>query len=396
MKICIISNLFPPHVRGGAERVADRIAQALVERGHKVSVISTHPDQGDVLSSKENKMQVHRFRPKNIYYVLEDQKQPFWKRAIWHLVDLFGTDSAKRVGQILQQEKPDLVLTHNLKGIGLTIPKAIQKAKIPHVHLLHDVQLIIASGMLIHGDEGHWMNKGRLQEWYQSAARRAFGSPDVVLSPSKFLLDYHTRRGFFPDSQTKVLPNPAPEFGGVERQKLKGPLRLLFLGSLEDHKGLAWLLETLRPLEADFELTVAGKGSLESRAKNLATIDERFKFYGPFDKEEEADMLGQSDCLIVPSLCYENSPTVIYESLSCGVPVVASNIGGVPELIQPGENGYLFEPGNGADLLEQLQRIAEERKEWYKKSDEIRMSMTEHAMTHYLDRLEDIIKKTLA
>jgi glycosyltransferase involved in cell wall biosynthesis len=395
MKICIISNLFPHHIRGGAERVADRIARALVDRGHNVVVISTHPEAGEVLSSKENKMLVYRFRPKNLYYILEDQAQPFWKRAVWHLVDLFGTDSAKQVSKILQKEQPDLVFTHNLKGIGLTIPRAIRKANIPHLHLLHDVQLIIASGMLIHGDEGHWMNKGRLQEWYQSAARRALGSPNVILSPSKFLLDYHVRRGFFPEAKTVVLPNPAPEFGGVERQKLKGPLRLLFLGSLEEHKGLTWLMDTLRPLEADFELTVAGKGSLEARVKNLATIDQRFKFFGPFDKEEEADMLGQTDCLIVPSLCYENSPTVIYESLSCGVPVVASNIGGVPELIHPGENGYLFEPGNGADLLEQLQRVAEERKDWYKRSDQIRMSMTEHAMTHYLDRLERLMKTLL-
>lgn len=396
MKICVISNLFPPYVRGGAERVADRIARSLVDRGHQVFVISTSPEADGVLKSKENGMQIFRFRPKNIYHVLEDGQQPFWKRIIWHLIDLFGKSSANQVGQILLQEKPDLVLTHNLKGIGLTIPKSIRKAKLPHLHLLHDVQLVIASGMLINGEEKHWMNKSWLQEQYQTATRRALGSPDVIISPSKFLLDYHIRRGFFPESKTELLPNPAPEFGGVERRKLKGPLRLLFLGSLEEHKGLSWLLETLRPLEADFQLTVAGSGSLESRVKNLSVIDKRFKLFGPFSKDEEVDLLGDSDCLIVPSLCYENSPTVIYEALSCGIPVVASNIGGVPELIEQGENGYLFEPGNGADLLEQLQRIAEERKKWYTRADEIRMSMSEHAMTHYLDRLEKIIKKALA
>jgi len=396
MKICVISNLFPPYVRGGAERVADRIARGLVDRGHQVSLISTRPESGEVLESQEQGMKIFRFRPKNLYHVLEDRTQPFWKRIIWHLIDLFSSESAKQVSDILKQIQPEIVITHNLKGIGLTIPRAIHKLRIPHIHLLHDVQLIIASGMLIHGNEDHWMNKGFWQERYQVATRKAFGSPGVVISPSKFLLDYHLDRNFFLKSKAIVLPNPTPEFGGVARKETSGPLKLLSLASLEEHKGLHWLLEVLRGVQAPFELTVAGKGSLDAHVKNLSVIDQRFKFFGPFSKDEEVDLLSTADCLIVSSLCYENSPTVIYEALSCGVPVVASNIGGIPELIEEGENGYLFEPGNGADLLKQLQKIERERKQWFERQDEIRMEISKHAMTHYLDKLEDIIKNTLA
>lgn len=392
MKICVISNLFSPYVRGGAERVADRIARGLVDRGHQVSVITTRPESGEVLESGEQGMQIFRFRPKNLYYLLEDRTQPFWKRIIWHLVDLFSSQSARQVSEILKQVQPDMVITHNLKGIGLTIPRAIRKLKVPHIHILHDVQLIIASGMLIYGDEDHWMNKSFFQEQYESITRRTFGSPDLVISPSKFLLDYHISRNFFKDSKTMVLPNPTPEFGGVARKETSGPLKLLSLASLEEHKGLVWLIEVLRKIEAPFELTIAGKGSLDARVKNLSVIDKRFKFFGPFSKDEEVELLSCSDCLIVSSLCYENSPTVIYEALSCGVPVVASNIGGIPELIEEGENGYLFEPGNGADLLKKLQKIEHKRKEWFDRQDEIRMAISKHAMTHYLDKLEKVMK----
>ncbi len=395
MKVCIISNLFPPYVRGGAERVADRIARGLVDRGHEVTVISTTPENGRLIESQENGMQVFRFRPKNLYHVLEDRTKPFWQRIIWHLVDLFSSHGAKQVSDILQKTQPDLVITHNLKGIGLTIPRAIRKAKVPLIHLLHDVQLIIPSGMLIHGDEEHWMNKGFLQQQYESATRRALGSPDIVLSPSRFLLDFHLDRGFFKISARKVLPNPAPEFGITKRKISTGPLRLLFLGSLEEHKGLTWLVDTLRQSDLEFEFTAAGKGSLEGRVTSLSVIDQRFKLFGPFSKTEEAELLSTSDCLIVPSLCYENSPTVIYEAFSCGVPVVASNIGGIPELIEKGQNGYLFEPGNGQDLIKQLRRIKRAREDWYDRQDEIRMNVSRLGMTHYLDQLEQIMRDVL-
>ena len=392
MKVCIISNLFPPYIRGGAERVADRIARGLVDRGHEVMVISTTPENGRLIESQENGMQVFRFRPKNLYYVLEDRIKPFWQRIIWHLVDLFSSHSAKQVSDILRKTEPDLVITHNLKGIGLTIPRAVRRAKVPLIHLLHDVQLVIPSGMLIHGDEEHWMNKGFLQKQYEDATRRAFGSPDIVLSPSRFLLDFHLDRDFFKISARKVLPNPAPEFGITKRKMPTGPLRLLFLGSLEEHKGLSWLVDTLRESDIDFEFTAAGKGSLEGRVTSLSVIDQRFKLFGPFSKTEEAELLASSDCLIVPSLCYENSPTVIYEAFSCGVPVVASNIGGIPELIEKGQNGYLFEPGNGQDLIKQLRRIKRAREDWYDRQDEIRMNVSRLAMTHYLDQLEQIMR----
>jgi len=395
MKICIISNLFPPYVRGGAERVADRIARGLVDRGHEVTVISTRPEQGPVLRSKENKMQIFRFRPKNLYYVLEDRTKPFWQRIIWHVIDLISSHSAKQISNILHQTQPDVVITHNLKGIGLTIPRAIRSCRILHIHVLHDVQLVIPSGMLIHGQEEHWLNKGWLQEQYQKATCRALGSPSVVISPSKFLLNFHNERGFFKNSKNQILPNPTPEFGIAQRRHPSGLLKLLFLGSLEEHKGLTWLLETLRSIDADFEFTAAGTGSLESRVTSLSLIDKRFKLFGAFSKDEAAELLASSDCLIVPSLCYENSPTVIYEALSCGVPVVASNIGGIPELIEKGENGYLFEPGNGSELLKQLHRIEQEREQWFDRQDEIRMAVSEHAMTHYLDKLEEITKATI-
>lgn len=390
MRICIITNLYPPHVRGGAERVAHRIARGFVSRGHQVSVITTQPD-GGLEETFEEGIKVYRFKPSNLYYTLEDREQKFWKRLLWHGFDLVARESKKHVVELLKEIKPDVVMTHNLKGIGLSLPHAFQK-HVPHVHVLHDVQLVLPSGLLIHGDESHWMNKGFLHDMYVKTAKWAIGSPAAVISPSQFLLDFHLERGFFPDTENYVLSNPAPDFGIETRRRPQGALKILFLGSLEAHKGIEFLIQALTNSRLEFELTIAGRGSMEKEIKTASRMDPRISFFGSFNKEEAAAMLAASDCLVVPSLCYENSPTVIYESLSCGVPVVASRIGGIPELVKDGENGYLFDPCSSQDLIKKLGWVLEERDEWYEAQDEIRMNISKFAMTYYLDKMEGILK----
>ncbi|MBU0531111.1 MAG: glycosyltransferase family 4 protein [Candidatus Uhrbacteria bacterium] len=393
MHICIISNLFPPHMRGGAERVAFRVGKGLRDRGHQVSVISTKPEGSEIDKTVEDGMKIFRFKPRNVYYQLDDYKQSIIKKYLWHVLDMYDRSSAKTVEELLEEIKPDLVVTHNLKGIGLSIPKAVQK-NYPHIHVLHDVQLVIPSGLLIKGEEENKTNIGFVQKWYQKATAKLMGKPSLVISPSQFLLDFHTEHGLFNEIQTQVLPNPTPEFGIAERTKQNGPLKILYLGSLESHKGIEFLLDALKDPDVYCELMIAGKGSLTDLVKKTADEYSKIDFFGPFNPSEAAELLGQSDVTVVPSLCYENSPTVIFESLSCGVPVIASKIGGIPELIKQGENGYLFEPGDTQSFLHTLEQLYYKRDQWFERGDEIRMSMSEHSMTYYLDRFEEIIKKT--
>jgi len=391
MRICIITNLYPPHVRGGAERVAHRIARGFVSRGHSVSVITTKPD-GGLEETFEEGIKIYRFKPSNLYYTLEDREQKFIRRLLWHVFDLFARESKKKVLELLKEIKPDVVMTHNLKGIGLSVAKSFQK-HVPHVHVLHDVQLVVPSGLLIHGDEDHWMNKGLAHDLYVRLAKWALGNPAAVISPSKFLLDFHLDRSFFPETETYVLPNPAPDFGIETRRRPQGALKVLFLGSLEAHKGIEFLIQALTNSRLEFELTIAGRGSMDKEIKTASRMDPRISFFGAFNKEEAAALLASSDCLVAPSLCYENSPTVIYESLSCGVPVVASRIGGIPELVKDGENGYLFDPCSSQDLIKKLGWVLEEREEWFEAQDEIRMNISKFAMTYYLDKIEEILKQ---
>jgi glycosyltransferase involved in cell wall biosynthesis len=98
----------------------------------------------------------------------------------------------------------------------------------------------------------------------------------------------------------------------------------------------------------------------------------------------------------VPSLCYENSPTVIYEALQAGIPVLASDIGGVGELVQNGRNGYLFKPGSQEDFIEKLEMMDRKKDIYFRAQDDIQRTVAPYALKMYTDtlvkKLEEVIR----
>jgi glycosyltransferase involved in cell wall biosynthesis len=150
MKIGIISNLYPPFTRGGAEMIVTRTVGALATLGHDLFVISAQPRRlGQKITEDRSSgaERIYRFFPSNIYFTLDDFHHSAPVRAIWHLIDLFSARAGESVATICEWERPEAVITHNLKGLGLSVPRALQALKIPHIHVVHDLQLIRPSGL---------------------------------------------------------------------------------------------------------------------------------------------------------------------------------------------------------------------------------------------------------
>ncbi len=397
MKICLISNLFPPISRGGAEKVAKIVVDGLKSAGHDVFVISTKPWDGWAsLKSKameENGIKVYRFYPFNIFYYLNDWKHSAICRMKWHFCDTFNFHSRLAVKKILQKEKPDAVMTHNLKGIGYLIPRLIHKLGIRHIHTLHDVQLAVPSGLIMISRRNSSALAEEfllLRKWYEVICRRLFNSPDVVIAPSKWLLDFYSERGFFKNSKKAVLPNPVATWPPVAekiRTSEDGKLSLLYLGQIEEHKGILFLVTVLKNLDIDFKLHIAGDGSKIGEVKKMVADDKRFIVHGKLPSEKIAEIFSEVDFTIVPSLCYENSPTVIYESLSFGVPVLAAKIGGVAELVHDGKNGFTFEAGNTEDLTRVLKHAAANRDNVKKMRQSAQKSVEDFRIENYIKKL---------
>ncbi|MFA5076207.1 MAG: glycosyltransferase [Patescibacteria group bacterium] len=359
MKIAVLNSLYSPYNRGGAERVTETIVAGLKNLNHDVFVITNGPWRGRQSLKPQievvNEIKVYRFYPLNLFSFININRQPKWLRYPWHLIDIFNWHSYFVIKEILRNEQPDLVLGHNLKGLGYLIPLAIKKSGIKkYFQTVHDVQLAVPSGLLIKGDEKRadsWLNK-----IYQLVCRRLFNSVSVIISPSKWLLDFYQQREFFTKAKKIVLTNPLPNLPAViiRPPKQGSGWRLLYVGQIQKAKGIIFLIETLKGLGSadgkDWQLDIVGDGTALDEVKELTRNNPRFKISGWVNHQGLADKLLGADFLVVPSLCYENSPRVISESLSYGLPVIGAAIGGIGEMIQDGVNGFLFTAGDSGDL----------------------------------------------
>lgn len=398
MKIAIVTNLYLPYVRGGAEIGIARVVTALLAQGHTVVVVSSRPFGGwkTLKPSLEVRghERIYRFYPLNLYHTLNDHHYPVALRLFWHVIDAFNPLNGLIVRRIVAAERPDVVWTQNLKGLGLMIPRFLKGLPALHVHQIHDVQLVVPSGLMLAGQE----HPDLITQcgWHLSAFvnRFLFDTPQIVVSPSQFLKSFYEQWGFFKRSRVIVQPNPAPTsepFNRAVRQD--GPLRVLYVGQMAEHKGVRFLIESLLASDLPFELSLAGEGPIAPWVLKTAKQDRRLVYVGFQSLTQLRRLFQMADVLVVPSLCYENSPTVIYEALESGLPVVAANIGGVGELIREGENGTMFNPGDAADLIAALRRMDADKIGWYGKSATVRASIHDLSMDRYVAKLIELFSR---
>lgn len=356
MKIVLISNLYKPYNRGGAERIVELMAEGLKQIGDDVHIITASPDFEYSCEVTDNH-QIHRIFHGNIFFYPNGYKYNFIFRTLWRLIDTCNLYTASKVKAILKNIKPDIVITHNLVGFGLLVPYVLHKLGIQHIHITHDVQLFEANGALYSKkDHGfyYYFNKA-----YSYITRKLFATTKRVVSPSQWLLNEYQARGFFKNAQKYVLPNPIEiRLGDTEISSGKDKIHksITFVGQIEDHKGVEVLLKAFQEIRHNNAvLNIVGDGS------NYEVLKEEYssaniKFFGRVSSEKVAAILQGSYVTIVPSTCAENSPTIIYESLRAGTPIIASKVGGIPELINS-EVGYLVEPNNISQLANKIQKI---------------------------------------
>jgi glycosyltransferase involved in cell wall biosynthesis len=177
-----------------------------------------------------------------------------------------------------------------------------------------------------------------------------------VFCPSAYLRGLALGWGLDP-ARVSVLPNPAPDVPSLpSREELRAELDLdgpvlAFAGRLGPQKGLDVALDAVRAVPA-VTLALAGdgpdRGALERRARDLG-LDGRVRFLGSMSREGVLRLFRAADASLLPS-AWENFPHTVVESLAVGTPVIATAVGGVPEVVRDGENGLLVEPGDPAAL----------------------------------------------
>ena len=283
----------------------------------------------------------------------------------------------------LRDFEPDVVHVHNFFPlISPAVHHAARKRGIPVVQTLHNYRLLCpASTMLRDGS----VCEACTREWYPVSAvrhacyrqsraatiavanmlafHRAIGTWTNAVT-SFIALSEFARRKFIscgiPEDRIFVKPNfladdPGPGQGDGDY--------VLFVGRLTEEKGIASLLQAWKALHCKSRLIIVGDGPLASMVRDHAAADATIQWLGFLNRAEILDLMGNAFALVFPSVWYEAFPLVLAEALAKGLPVIASNLGSMPEIIAHRRTGLLFAPGSPLDLANTLQWALDHRPE---------------------------------
>ncbi|MEO5927964.1 MAG: glycosyltransferase [Patescibacteria group bacterium] len=319
MKIAVLTNDYPP-ARGGAGVIAEVQVKELERRGHEVKVF---------------------------FHAPTFTTQPPLRRLIAHVGDLRA--NPKLVEEILAF-KPDVLLSHNVTGCGIGTACVIKFQGIRWVHVLHDVQLVEPSGRIITGERfGFFRNVWRLG-WARMRSV-VFGSPNSVVSPTRWLLEFHRSYGLFLSSKTEIIPNPISFSSAAVSPWAEREPSILYVGRVDVDKGIDVLLRAWKALgDARPRLDIVGDGQRRFGIESMH--DGRAIIHGPLPHDRIRSLMAKSRVVVVPSLVTENQPTVALEGLAAGCNVVATNVGGIPETI--GKAGRVVKAGSVDELTAAL------------------------------------------
>lgn len=356
MKVVMINNLYAPNVRGGAERSVQLLAEALVRAGVQVTVICA--DRREHAAVELNGVKVVTLATANLYWPFGDAAPTPLRRKLWHLLDVYSPIMRTRIENVLRDERPAIVHTHNLQGITVSAWQAAKSRGLPVLHTLRDYYLSCARASRFRDGRNCARTCAGCVP-FCAARRRASGVVDAVAGTGRFILERHLELGFFRQAVWRtVITNPAV---AVESARPSGRhLVFGYLGRLEPAKGVELLLRTFAARDDDgWELWVAGAGppvyveELQRQASQARRAPQ-IRFLGWVDG---AEFLRRVDVVVVPSLWHEPLSRAAIEAQVSGVAVIATRRGGLPEIVEDESTGWLFEPDEAGALERVIERI---------------------------------------
>jgi glycosyltransferase involved in cell wall biosynthesis len=349
VKVLVIHNEYQQ--RGGEDAVVEAEAQLLAENGHTVV----------------------RYKRKN-----DELQEPSGLVPLRTGIEtVWASRSHREVSALLAKEKPDAVHCHNtLPLISPSAYYACWEAKVPVVQTLHNYRLLCPSATLIREGKVCEACLGRRLAWpgvihacYRDSIAataavaamltvyRAMGAWQQKVKVYVALSEFARRKfveGGLPPERIVVKPNFIGRDPGPKKERGE---YALYVGRLSQEKGPQVLLKAWARLRVAIPLRIAGAGPLEKElgreiaAKRLNGVD----LLGQVDSRAIAGLFQGSRFMVLPSLCYENFPLTAAEAFACGVPVIASRLGSMAEIVTDRKTGLHFSAGDDADLAAKVE-----------------------------------------
>ena len=296
-------------------------------------------------------------------------------KPVKNIINYFNNrEAARKLEQLIEKERPDLAHMHLIWGqITGSILPVLKRHNVPIIFSIHDYRIVCPAYTFRNG-KGEICEQCRGRNFYhcvinkctkdsyllsvmmaiEQCYRNRFFNPaeyiDGLIYVSQFAKQMHEK--YMPELKEKrniVLYNLADKILDAPAQKTDR--YFLFFGRLSYEKGVKTLISAFKDMP-NCNLKIAGTGPLEDELKDYTKSNNvtNVEFLGYKSGKELTDLVENAYFIIVPSEWYENNPMTIIEGYAAGVPVIGTNIGGIPEIIEEGVTGYLFTPANSVDL----------------------------------------------
>lgn len=356
-RILIINSLYSPYIGGGAEIICQEQAERLAQKGHQVRVLTTCNNSG-ITEDNINGIPVYRVHLENLYWHYGLNKPNKYTRMLWHITDIYNWKMKKYIRQIICKEQPHVVICHNLTGFSIATWDVIKEFNLPIIQVLHDQYLQCPNSNAF--KKGTACKKQcTICHLMRLPHKNASNKVDIVIGVSQYVLKRFVNLGYFEHSQQYIIHN-ARQFKDIPIKQLwdgKETLRIGYIGTLSRVKGVEWLIRSFMELNINATLTIAGKGestNYENYLKELSATDKRITFSGYVNSIDHYKKIHLS---IIPSLWPDTFPTVAFESCAYHTPVIATNIGGLPEIIKDNVNGILCNQENKDSLKQAIMTL---------------------------------------
>jgi glycosyltransferase involved in cell wall biosynthesis len=343
MRVLILHSRYSSGPASGENRVVDDEARLLTEAGHHVELFA--PDLG---------------RPAGLDLISAG------------LGTIWSRQAGEHVVKLIEQSTPDLVHCHNLfPSLSPSVIRASTE-DIPVVMTLHNYRLRCLSATLFRDGRvcedclGRTPWPGIVHRCYQESLAASvalasslvlhrvigsFGRVRLFIAISEFVREKHIEGGISP---SQIIAKPHFVWP-VQRRESPGEY-FLYLGRLAPEKGVDFLLGAWKHVAA--KLLIAGDGPDSTRLRGIAPANVEFR--GTIEPDEVPRLLRGARALLVPSTWYEGAGRVVLEAYAAGVPVLATRVGALPEVVRDGITGLLLPTNDTRAWVEATERIGDD------------------------------------
>lgn len=373
MKILMVNKFLYPN--GGSETYIFKLGEELQRKGHEVQYFGMEHENrivGNHAQCYTSNMDFHTGRLTKLLY-------PF--RII------YSAEAKRKMGVVLRDMNPDVVHLNNINfqltpsviyAVRAYEKKTGRKVKI--VYTAHDYQWVCpnhmmripATGQICFAcRDGHFGNCSKNRCIHNSRIksllgtiearfyekRRTYGMVDVIICPSEFMkkqLDTNPLLAQKTVMMRNFIDEDAKQTGKEAGRRDKAEDYVLYFGRFAQEKGTGTLLEACRALP-QIPFVFAGTGPLQEQVEQVSNVHNKGFVTGDALKE----LIAGARFSVYPSEWYENGPFSVMESLVYGTPVLVSDLGGAPELVQAGTTGEIFRGGDVEELTEHIRDLWE-------------------------------------